>query len=249
MKEKKSAFFRFYEELNDFLPPAQKKQDIRYEFNNHPGIKDAIEALGVPHPEVEIILVNGTSVDFRYQLQDRDRVSVYPVFESLDVSPLIRLRPQPLREPRFILDVHLGKLAANLRLLGFDTLYRNDYTDPQIIEIAVDQGRIILTRDRGILKTGAVTRGYCVRSDDPEQQTREVLRRFDLYNRIQLYSRCVNCNGKIIRVEKPKIRDKLPEQAAKHYEHFYQCNQCGQLYWQGTHLKGIREKISKLLRR
>ncbi|MDZ7725555.1 MAG: Mut7-C RNAse domain-containing protein [candidate division KSB1 bacterium] len=249
MKTKHTAWFRFYEELNDFLPRDKKKRDILYEFSGHPGVKDAIEALGVPHPEVELILVNGKSVGFDYHLQHGDRVSVYPMFESLDVRSLIRLRPQPLRIPRFVLDVHLGKLAANLRLLGFDALYRNDYSDPQIIDISVNERRIILTRDRGILKTGAVTHGYCLRSDDPEQQTREVLSRFDLYNSVSLFTRCVKCNGKIVQVEKHAIQDQIPEKAAKYYDDFHQCQSCGQIYWKGSHFSKMQKKIKKLLKR
>ena len=248
MSKKKTAGFRFYEELNDFLPADKKKKDIDYEFEGNPGIKDAIEAQGVLHPEVEIILVNGKSVDFHYKLRDQDRVSVYPVFESLDVRPLVRLRPEPLREPRFVVDVHLGKLAANLRLLGFDTLYRNDYSDPEIVECSVREHRIILTRDRGILKTGAVTHGYCVRSDSPLEQTREVLRRFDLYSRVKLYNRCIKCNGIIEPVDKNRIRDQLPELAAKNYNRFHKCTKCGQIYWKGSHFQRMQKKVEKILR-
>src|SRR5262249_52305094 len=131
------ASFRLYAELNDFLPPAQRQIPFVYCFNGMPTIKEAIEAVGVPHTEVDLILVNGVSVAFDYRLRDGDSVAVYPVFESFDIAPLLRLRPQPLRETKFILDVHLGKLAKYLRLLGFDTLYRNDYQDPDIIAIAL----------------------------------------------------------------------------------------------------------------
>ena len=125
--DKKIARFRFYEELNDFLPREKRKVSFDYHFEGNPGIKDVIEALGVPHAEVDMLLVNGQSVDFEYQLQDGDRVAVYPVFESMDISAVSKVRQVPLREPKFVLDVHLGKLAKRLRLLGFDTLYRNDF--------------------------------------------------------------------------------------------------------------------------
>jgi hypothetical protein len=137
------ASFRFYAELNDFLPRAQRHTTFPYHFTGTPAVKDAIEAAGVPHPEVDLILVNGMSVAFDYPLRDGDRVAVYPVFESFDISPIVHLRPQPLRETKFILDVHLGKLAKHLRMLGFDTLYRNDYQDPDIIATALRERRII----------------------------------------------------------------------------------------------------------
>ncbi|MBN1293701.1 MAG: twitching motility protein PilT, partial [Candidatus Latescibacteria bacterium] len=143
----KHAQFRFYEELNDFLPTEKRKIDFTYEFDGTPSIKDVVEALGVPHTEIDLILVNGASVDFSYHMCDVDIISVYPVFESLDISPVTHLREKPLREPKFILDVHLGKLAKYMRLLGFDTVYDNLYDDHEIVALAVAQKRTILTRD------------------------------------------------------------------------------------------------------
>src|SRR5210317_1037968 len=135
---------RFYEELNDFLAPALRKLTFSHTFDRRTSVKDMIESFGVPHTEVDIILVNGQSVDFSCIVQDGDHISVYPVFESLDVSPLVRLRPVPLRTPAFVLDSNLGRLARYLRLLGFDCLYRNDYSDAQVAGVAADTNRALL---------------------------------------------------------------------------------------------------------
>ena len=143
----RSAFFRFYEELNDFLAEEQRKTTFLYEFIGTPSVKDTIEAIGVPHTEIDIILVDGEAVTFYYLLHGGERVAVYPVFESIDITPLVHLRSKPLRNPKFVVDVHLGKLAHKLRLLGFDTLYRNDFKDDEIIERSLREKRIILTRD------------------------------------------------------------------------------------------------------
>lgn len=151
---------RFYEELNDFLPPERRKVCFNHDFQRRASIKDVIEALGVPHTEIELLLVNGDSVDFSYIVQHGDRISVYPLFESFDVQPLIRVRLRPLRTTRFVLDVHLGKLARYLRLLGFDTLYRNDYDDAELASLASAEQRILLTRDRDLLKRAMVTHGF-----------------------------------------------------------------------------------------
>src|SRR5262249_47787352 len=156
--------FRFYEELNDFLPLEKKKNSFLYSFSETASIKDIIESLGVPHTEVDLIVVNGESVDFSRQLTQGDHVSIYPVFEAFDISPIIKLRPAPLRNTRFILDVHLGKLARYLRLLGFDTFYETHCDDAQIISIAKNEHRIILTRDVGILKNKQVTHGHWMRA-------------------------------------------------------------------------------------
>lgn len=182
---KKAAQFRFYEELNDFLSFDKKKTPFSYQFDGAPSIRDVIEAIGVPHTEVDLILVNGTSVGFDYLLVHEDRVSVYPVFESLDISPIVRLRKKPLRKSAFILDVHLGRIARSLRMLGFDALYKNDYEYSEIISISVKEKRIILTRDHGILKGKGVTHGYWIRSTRPEEQIQEVLSRFDLFSQIK----------------------------------------------------------------
>ncbi len=240
----KVASFRFYEELNDFLPPAKKKKHFDYRFNGRPSIKDAIEAIGVPHTEVDLILVNGQSVDFNHHLQDEDRVSVYPVFESLDITPVVRLREEPLRKTAFVLDTQLGKLTKLLRLLGFDTLYRNDYEDSEIIRLALEEERIILTRDIGLLKNKSVTHGIWIRSTSPEEQLKEVLHRFDLYSQIKPFQRCSVCNGTIGKIDKKEIIDQLPTKTKLYYDDFYRCQECGKIYWKGSHYQRMKVRIS-----
>ncbi|MCL4402662.1 MAG: Mut7-C ubiquitin/RNAse domain-containing protein, partial [Acidobacteria bacterium] len=138
------ATFRFYAELNDFLAPERRARPFDREFIDASTVKDMIESFGIPHTEVDLILANGESVDFDYIVRDGDRISVYPMFEALDISPLLRVRPRPLRDPRFVLDIHLGRLAGYLRMMGFDTLYRNDYTDAELARISRDEHRILL---------------------------------------------------------------------------------------------------------
>ena len=242
-----TAEFRFYEELNDFLPPEFKKRSFSYSFNGHPAIKDSIEAIGVPHAEVDLILVNGKSVSFEYQFKPGDRVSVYPVFESLDISPIVKLREKPLRNTKFIVDVHLGKLAKLLRMFGFDTLYQNNFLDPEIIIRSVNENRVIITRDIGILKNKSVTHGYWVRSTLPEEQLKEVIKRFDLKNQIKPFHRCINCNGVIQPVDKKDIVENLQPKTIKYYHKFFQCSKCGNIYWKGSHYIKMIEKINDLL--
>ena len=242
------ASFRFYQELNDFLPEKRRKRSFYYYFNGSPSIKDAIEAIGVPHTEVDLILVNGESVDFGYRLRDGDTVSVYPLFESFDIGSVTRLRPQPLRVPSFIADVHLGKLVKMMRMLGFDTYYENDLDDEQIVRIANRENRIILTRDKGLLKRKDVTHGYWVRSQNPEEQAREVVKRFHLEKLARPFIRCVECNGIIRPVPKEKIEEKLEDKTRKHYSRFYQCDKCGKIYWKGSHMPHMWRKIKNLMK-
>lgn len=241
-----AAEFRFYEELNDFRPLHSRGKTSVYRFDGRPGIKDAIEALGIPHTEVDLIIVNGTSVDFKYPLQDGDRVAVYPVFESLDISPVIRLREAPLRRTSFILDVHLGKLARILRFLGFDTLYRTDYDDSEIIRLALEQHRIILTRDRRLLHDRRITHARWLHSVRAEEQACEVIRRFQLEGDIRRFARCPACNGLVDPVEKETIQSRLEPLTEKYYTDFFQCGECGKIYWKGSHYDRIVKKLDAI---
>ena len=180
-----TAFFRFYEELNDFLPEERYKHCFRYEFTGNPSIKDTVEAIGVPPSEIDLILVDGESVGFDYRMCGGERVSVYPVFESFDITSLVRLRSNPIRDIRFIADVTVGELVKMLRSLGFDTLFRNDFTDKEIVDLSLKEKRVILTRDKSILESIRVTHGYWIRNDDPDKQLKEVVSRFQLENSVR----------------------------------------------------------------
>lgn len=239
--------FRFYAELNDFLSPERRHHDFTYEVPGNPAVKDSIEALGVPHTEVDLILVNGRSEDFTYQLQDGDQISVYPVFESVDITPLIRLRPAPLREVRFVLDTHLGRLAGYLRMLGFDTIYSNDCSDEELAKISSEGKRILLTKDRGLLKRNIVTHGYYVRGTQPREKLIEVLRRFDLLQQVQPFTRCIRCNGLLEHVTKEEVLHLLPPKVKAGYDAFRRCQECEQIYWKGTHYERMQQFIQHVL--
>jgi uncharacterized protein with PIN domain len=241
------ATFRFYAELNDFLPPQKRRKEFVHTFQERASIKDTIEALGVPHTEVDLILINGRSVDFRHPVRDGDLVSVYPVFEAVDIRPVLRLRPEPLRRPSFILDGHLGRLAAYLRLLGFDSLYRTDYADEELARISAAEQRTILTRDRGLLKRSIVTRGYCIRSSVPREQIREVVERFDLARSAAPFRRCLACNGLLHPAEKQDILARLPAGTAERFNEFHQCRACGKIFWPGSHFARLQAIVEHAL--
>jgi uncharacterized protein with PIN domain len=241
------ATFRFYAELNDFLPADRRKTEIPYRFHVSPTVKDAIESLGVPHVEVDLILVDGESVGFDRRLEDGDRVSVYPVFESLDIAPVVRLRDAPLRRTGFVADVHLRRLVRLLRLLGFDVLHSNDFGDEELVEISAGDGRILLTRDRQLLKHGRVTHGYWVRSTDPIEQAREVVRRFDLAGDTRPFSRCTACNGRLESVAKKDVVERIPPKTARWLDEYVRCDECGKLYWRGTHFERLEGLVERIL--
>jgi hypothetical protein len=240
------AYFRFYGSLKDFLSPDRRQTTIIHSFKEVGSIKDAIEALGVPHPEVDLILVNGESVDFSYQVQANDRISVYPAFTTLDISGLTRVRPTFPRHFRFVADVHLGKLATSLRLLGFDTWYHNQADDQQLAEISSRDDRVLLTQDRGLLKRRIVTYGYLVRHHDMYCQVVEVLQRFELFAAIAPMTRCIRCSGELKRVDKTAIQDQLEPLTRQYYDDFSQCQHCGQIYWKGTHYERLQHFVDRV---
>lgn len=234
------AHFRFYAELNDFLPPERRARTFPHDFIDTAAVKDMVESFGVPHTEVDLILVNGESVDFGHIVREGDRISVYPVFEAFDIAPLSRVRPEPLREPRFVLDLHLGRLAGYLRMAGFDAAYRNDYADEELARISRGEGRILLTRDRGLLKRGMVTHGYCVRETAVREQLVEVLRRFDLFRLLRPFVRCMRCNAPLERARPEEVAARVPPEAARLHDEFLACPGCGRVYWKGGHYRRMR---------
>lgn len=244
-----TIFIRFYEELNDFLLPERKKQMFPHNFKGIPNIKDIIESLGVPHTEVDLIIVNGNSVDFHYKPEPNDHISVYPVFESLDISPINHLRPKPLRNIKFVLDVHLGKLAHFLRLLGFDTYYNNAYDDPEIVNISVSEHRIILTRDVNLLKNKVITHGYWVRNTNYIKQLEEVIKRLDLKNLITPFTRCLDCNGILRGIDKNSIKDKVPKVVSHVFENYHECQDCHKIYWEGSHYEKLKIFVDDFLKK
>jgi uncharacterized protein with PIN domain len=240
------AYVRFYAELNDHLRADQRFQTLEKTFQVASSAKDIIESFGVPHTEVELIVANGETVDLAYRVRAGDRLAVYPVFEAMDVTPELRVRETALREPKFVLDVHLGKLAAYLRMLGFDTFYRSCYSDPELVNVSVEEHRILLTRDRGLLKAGAVTHGYWLRETDSRLQAAEIIRRFDLVTQIKPFTRCMACNGLLRRVSKHDVLDSLPPRTAEVYDEYQQCIQCRRPYCKGSHYERMQRWILEL---
>ena len=235
-----SATFRCCEELNDYLPPARRRREFSVTCARAATTKHMIEALGVPHTEVELVLVNGESVGFDRQVRDGDRVAVYPKFESLDITPLLRVRAEPLRTTRFLADAHLGGLARLLRLAGFDTLYENGLRDAQIEALAREDGRIVLTRDRELLKRRGITHGCFVRSLRPRDQLHEVIARLDLARSIRPFTRCLVCNSPLVPIDKASVLHRLPPNIRDGHDRFTACAGCGRVFWEGSHWQRMR---------
>ncbi|MBF6424854.1 Mut7-C ubiquitin/RNAse domain-containing protein [Nocardia cyriacigeorgica] len=237
---------RVYAELNDFLPPQSRYRMLWRPVRPHQTVKDVVEAAWVPHTEIDLLLVNGESVDFGHRPRPGDRLAVYPVFETLDIGALTRVRPRPLRDPRFLVDVNLGGLARLMRLMGLDIRCEFAADDAELARISAAEHRILLTRDRGLLARRIVTHGVFVRADRPEDQIVEVITRLDLADRLAPLTRCVRCGGLLAEVDKSEVADRLQPLTLRYYDTFRQCRGCGRVYWAGTHQRRLDDLIARI---
>lgn len=241
------AEFRFYEELNDFLPASRRKLAFACDCAENATVKQAIEAIGVPHTEVELILVNGSSVDFSRPVREGDRISVYPMFEALDIQPALRLRPSPLRDPRFVADAHLGRLARYLRMLGLDTLYENAAPDRELVQVSLHEGRVLLTRDRELLMHRELTHGVFVWGNRPRDQLRYVVERLDLAGSCLPFSRCMDCNSELDAADPSILHGEVPPAVLSNHRHFQRCRGCNRIFWRGSHYARMVKLVGHVL--
>ncbi|HEX8927123.1 MAG TPA: Mut7-C RNAse domain-containing protein [Terriglobales bacterium] len=242
----RQVVFRFYAELNDFLPVHRRYTPFTHEIALPAAVKDPIESFGVPHTEIALILINSAPSEFASLVSGGDRVSVFPDFRTLKVNSLCRLRP-PLQETRFVLDTHLGRLANYLRMLGFDSSYSNQRDDPELARISRDEERVLLTRDTGLLKRSAVVYGYFVRATEPREQVREVVRHFDLFSKAAPFMRCIACNSMLKTVSKQAVVDRLEPNTREYFDEFQVCLECDRVYWAGSHYKRMRRFVAQIL--
>jgi uncharacterized protein len=233
--------FRFYAELNDHLPPELHQVEFNRTVSDGSTLGEVFESLEIPVNGIDLVLVNGESESLDHRLREGDRVIVYPVFDSMDVTAVTKVENRPLRRLRFVLDVHLGKLTHHLRMLGFDTLYRNDYTRDVLVKIAKGEDRILLSKSRTLLDGNVIDAGYCVKSSDPREQLIEVLQRFDLWGSAHPFRRCLHCNAVLHVARKDNVVDRLPEKVRDFYDDFNACPSCGRIYWKGTHFEKMME--------
>ncbi|RIJ42348.1 Mut7-C RNAse domain-containing protein [Pontibacter oryzae] len=240
------AYFYFNGNLQDFRPKRLRGAAFVYTFRGAPTVKDALEALGVPHPEVDVILVNQKPVLFRYRLQAEDSVEVHPFEPSRQWPAGFSFEEAHPPPNQFILDVHLGTLAKSMRMLGLDVIYETNFTDKAIASLAAEQQRIVLTRDIGLLKQKNITWGYWLRSQQTEAQVAEVIARFNLQPHFKPLSRCLSCNLPLREVEKREVLNLLPPKTKLYFKEFHQCPACLRVYWKGSYYERMRQYISQI---
>jgi hypothetical protein len=233
------ARFRFHGPLNQLLAPARRELEFEHRCARAATLKNAIESLGVPHTEIGRVVVNGVGAELHRPVATGDCVDVYPAAQAWPAANLAR----PLR---FVADAHLGGLARMLRMLGFDTVFRNDLHDDEIRALAAGESRVVLSRDRELLKCRSIAHGCFVRALKPEQQLREVVERMHLAEDARPFSRCLHCNQPLLPVTRAEVLDRLPENAARYYQRFCICPECQRVFWEGSHWQRMRGLLAGL---
>jgi uncharacterized protein with PIN domain len=243
----KKLFIKFFGRLKNFLP-RKLKNGITHYFIDRTTVKDLIESFNVPHTEVDVIIVNGISVDFSYLIDNNDLIKVYPPESKLHLKNLKRHYKRPKGKLKFICDVHLGSLARNLRKLGLDVLYDNSFSDEEITKISVREKRIILTKDIGLLKRKDLQFGYFVRNKEAHKQTLEILKVFPVKKYFDPFSRCLDCGTKLKRTSRKNAQSKLPDHSFDAGMRFYICTRCEKIYWQGSHFEKMSKQINRFMK-
>ena len=231
-------------DLDFFVPSRAHGRTIERSLSEKTSVKDVIESCGVPHPEVDLILVNGEPVDFGHAIAGEADIELYPVEKQ--VTRFKQQRLQTASVKRFVADGHLGKLTRNLRLLGFDIAYDPQAQDPQLLSVMESENRALLTRDRHLLMHAVVQTGYCPRSQNSDEQTVEVIRRFDLFGSFAPFSRCLRCNARLRQVSKAEVIERLEPLTKSYYEQFRRCTGCGQIYWAGSHFSKLQKRLQEI---
>lgn len=235
----------FHGDLPLFVRPNRGVPEIVRQLGEKTSVKDAIEACGVPHPEIDLILVDGQPVVFSHQLERKATIEVFPVSGAPKQFADSFLQRRKI--DRFIADGHLGKLTRDLRLLGIDVAYPQLASDAELVAIAVGESRALLTRDRPLLMHAAVRDGYYPRSQLAEEQTREVIQRFELRPLVTPFRRCLNCNGLLAAISKAEVIDRLQPLTKIYYESFRRCEQCQQVFWSGSHFEKLQVRVERLI--
>lgn len=246
-KKQSYVVFQFFEELNDFLSPQHRNITFNHNFKGRVSVKDLIESVGVPHTEIDFILANAKPVDFTYHVQHKDEINVYPLSEIMGVAGLSKMRREPLSTFRFIVDSHLGKLVKYLRMLGFDSLYNSNYSDTELAQLSHSENRILLTRDRGLLKHRIVNYGHFVKQTQPLKQLQEIIQWLNINHITHPFTRCILCNGLLADVNKRDVEDHLLPKTKENYTEFKQCLKCKHIYWKGSHYQKMQKLISNII--
>ncbi|MFC1744959.1 Mut7-C RNAse domain-containing protein [Candidatus Riflebacteria bacterium] len=248
MKEgKKTAILRFYGELNYFLPDSVWHRPFYYSFYENPTFSDLMDSFKIPPEKIGLLLLDGEVVELSCPLKEGSRATFYPRFQNIDISEEISASKKPVVSPRFILPLNLGKLTKYLRMLGFDSICEPDFIPGKVDVLAMQEGRVLLSRSKKFAARKLYAECYVVKSEQPAIQVREVVNRFNLMPLVKYFQRCLKCNSPLKVMEKSEIYSRLLPYIRKNFNLFFICPGCDRVYWMGTHYKKMKEKIETIL--
>ncbi|HDN95444.1 MAG TPA: hypothetical protein ENG71_00060 [Thermoplasmatales archaeon] len=146
---------------------------------------------------------------------------------------------------KFVCDVMLGTLAKWLRILGFDTKYSKDFEDEEILKIAEEENRVVLTRDK--LLANKAKKAVYINERSLDEQIKKVLNELKInVDEGKILTRCILCNVKVEKIEKEKVKGKVPSHVFENHDEFWICPNCQRIYWAGTHWQNMEEKIKEI---
>ena len=246
MAEHSQALFRFHDELGELLAAERRGRAFAIPIDRARSVKDAIESVGVPHTEVDLVVVDGAAVGLGHLLRGGEAVEVHPRLDSALFPGAAALKPPMAGAPLFVADTHLGKLARHLRMAGFDCAWDNAWDDDEIAAIAGVRAAAILTRDKGLLMRREVARGRFVRATESEAQLAEVVKAFGLAPLMRPFTRCRECNVALEEVSRESVLGRLPPKVRELYTSFKRCPGCERVYWEGSHYARMRGVLARL---
>lgn len=233
----------FPDEFNIFRRKKNKWPEIIYPLEQKTSIKHIIESLGVPHTEIGKIIAEDNEVNFNYIPVNSQKVTLLPIIPPFDVTKPSLLRPEPLQQISFVVDVNVGKLALLLRMLGLDAEYSPKFLDKDILSFC--EKRIVLSKDIGLLECKQIIFGRHVRSVYPDDQLVEIIKFFGINGPFKFFTRCLRCNKKLVPVNKKDILHRLEPKTKKYFDRFKICPQCRRIYWQGSHHEKMKIRLRK----
>jgi len=243
--EKRNLIISLSPDLQDLLRHGPNSEPIEYPLKRRASLKDIVESLGIPHTEIGAIQADGREADFGFIPEPGQTIQVSAAAVPFDVTRPSLLRPEPLPAVRFVVDVNVGRLAALLRLTGFDAAYENKLEDGQIAALAHREKRIVLSKDRALLKRSKIVFGRLVRAVRPDDQLRETLHFFGLAGPYELFTRCLLCNRVLEPVAKTDILHRLEPKTKKYFHTFKICPACDRIYWRGSHCDAMAAKLAQ----
>lgn len=229
-----------------FRPKDGAGMEIRASLDRRASVKDIIESCGIPHTEVGYMGMNGKEVDFSHIPRSPGRLTVRSIPTPFDVERPSFLRPEPLSALRFIADANVIRLGQLMLILGFDVELCRTGSDKDIADKAQALGRILLTRDTALLKRKKIIFARRIRADLPYDQVSEVVHFFGLEQKTAFFSRCTACNTLLVPKAKDEILHLLEPKTRMFFHRFFQCPECGRMFWRGSHVENMREKFSTL---